>query len=458
MIALFIIIGNGLLALLAEIFKFQKFIFNITFVLLLAALASNYWAWQHPQAFAPFSNMICFNMLELVLSSLLIAATILWLFIQRASHNHQTFGTDLSSLILFALAGGLLLTAFQNLTTLFIGVELLSIPLYVLAASHKNSADSHEAGFKYLILGAFASALLLFGIALLYGGAASFDINAIQAYLNAQANLPAFVKMGMLLLLIAFCFKVAIAPFHFWSPDVYEGAPMAITAFMSTVAKTASFYAFFKITMVCFNAPHTFWISMLMAFAVLSLILANTSALGQKHLKRLFAYSGISHSAFLLLIIIAQQKQALSVNALIMYTASYMLSGLGAFAILVKHGDVISDYAGFAKRNPTSAFSFSVCLLSMAGIPITAGFFSKYMVFVLLLSSSVSIWVSVIAIVAALIGIYYYIRLITQLYSKTAEEPQGSTQTDNNWIALLCAIALLVIGFFPQSLGGIFTF
>jgi len=197
---------------------------------------------------------------------------------------------------------------------------------------------------------------------------------------------------------------------------------------------------------------------MLMAFAVLSLILANTSALGQKHLKRLFAYSGISHSAFLLLIIIAQQKQALSVNALIMYTASYMLSGLGAFAILVNHGDVISDYAGFAKRNPTSAFSFSVCLLSMAGIPITAGFFSKYMVFVLLLSSSVSIWVSVIAIVAALIGIYYYIRLITQLYSKTAEEPQGPTQTDNNWIALLCAIALLVIGFFPQSLGGIFTF
>ena len=141
-----------------------------------------------------------------------------------------------------------------------------------------------------------------------------------------------------------------------------------------------------------------------------------------------------------------------------MYTASYMLSGLGAFAILVKHGDVISDYAGFAKRNPTSAFSFSVCLLSMAGIPITAGFFSKYMVFVLLLSSSVSIWVSIIAIVAALIGIYYYIRLITQLYSKTAEEPQGPIQTDNNWIALLCAIALLVIGFFPQSLGGIFTF
>lgn len=457
MIALFIIIGNGLLALLAEIFKFQKLIFSFTGVLLLCALASNYWAWQHPQAFAPFSNMICFNMLELVLSSLLISATLIWLFVQRASNNEHPFNADLSSLILFALSGGLLLTAFQNLTTLFIGVELLSIPLYVLAASHKDSANSHEAGFKYLILGAFASAILLFGIALLYGGAASFDIKTIQSYLNAQANLPAFVKMGMILIILAFCFKVAIAPFHFWSPDVYEGAPMAITAFMSTVAKTASFYGFFKIAMVCFNAPHTFWIAMLVIFAVLSLILANTSALGQQRLKRLFAYSGISHSAFLLLIIIAQQKQALTVNALIMYTASYMISSLGAFAVLVKHGEVISDYAGFAQQNPKTAFSFSVCLLSMAGIPITAGFFAKFMVFQLVLSSSLSIWVSVIAMVSALIGIYYYIRLITQLYSKTAA-PQAHTQTDNNWVAVLCAIALLVMGLFPQSLGGIFTF
>ena len=456
MIALFLIIGNGLLALITEIFKLQKILFALTLVLLVGAFSWNLWEWNHTLRIMAFENMIAFNQLELVLSNILIGGTLIWFFLHR---NHsKKIGTDTISLVLFALSGGILLCSFQNLTTLFIGVELLSIPLYILAASDKESADSHEAGFKYLIMGAFASALLLFGIALLYGGSGSFDMSKIQLYFNSQNELPSFVKLGVLLILISFCFKTAIAPFHFWSPDVYEGAPLTITAFMSTVGKIASFFAFFKLALFSFTSTQEYWIPVLTVLAVISLIVSNTTALQQTRLKRLFAYSGISHSAFLLLIIVAHQQTAFSINALVLYASSYIISGLGAFSIISKHGDNMSEYESFGKNFPLSAISFSICILSMAGIPVTAGFFAKFMVFQLLFLSPVSIAIIILAITAALVGIFYYLRFITSFYTTPEDVWMNKLSSNQNWIAIICALGLVVLGLFPQILGGVFTF
>src|ERR1700751_6007526 len=220
---LFIISGLGILAMLAEIFKFKRALYLIVLVGILAAYVANFMEFNNNMSIEEFNNMIRFDNVALAFSGVIIITAFFWFILANDYFNNETSLADHFALVLFAITGGLMLTAFSNMTTLFLGIEILSIPLYVLAASKKNDMKSNEAGFKYLIMGSMASAFLLFGIALIYGATGSFDLLQIRAAVSA-GNMPVFFYAGVIMMLAAMCVKVSAAPFHFWAPDVYEGS------------------------------------------------------------------------------------------------------------------------------------------------------------------------------------------------------------------------------------------
>ena len=247
MIALFTIAGLGILALLAEIFKFRKFLNFIVPLGVLAAYCLNFYEWNHEIKIAQFQGMLSFGKVELACSGVILATAFFWFIFANDYFENESTAPDHFALVCFAITGAIMLVSFTNMTMLFLGVEILSIPLYVLAASRKNDIASNEAGFKYFLMGAFASGFLLFGIALIYGATGSFDLATIYSKVSEMkvaATIPSFFYVGVLMMLIAMCFKIAAAPFHFWSPDVYQGSPTVITAFMGTIVKTAGVVAF----------------------------------------------------------------------------------------------------------------------------------------------------------------------------------------------------------------------
>ena len=383
---LLIISGLGILAMVAEIFKFKKLLLPMVLLGIVAAYAFNFMEWTNGYNISYFNNMIAFDKLALAFSGIIIATAFFWFILANDYFEEDTNVVDHFALVLFALVGALMLTSFKNMTTLFLGVEIMSIPLYVLAASQKKNMKSNEAGFKYLIMGSFASGFLLFGIALIYGACGSFDIMAIREYISVNSNnMPMFFYVGIIMMLVAMCFKISAAPFHFWAPDVYEGSPTLITALMSTVVKTAAFAAFMRLFLVGFAGVSEMWTGVLAGIVALSLVIANFSAAMQSNVKRMLAYSSISHAAFMLMVILANVRSNISVDALLYYSLAYSIGSIAAFGIVYnvsKDGNEnIDAFNGLAKRNPGMAVCMTIAMLSLAGIPITSGFFAKYFVF-----------------------------------------------------------------------------
>jgi NADH-quinone oxidoreductase subunit N len=291
-----------------------------------------------------------------------------------------------------------MLTAYKNMTTLFLGIEIMSIPLYVLAASKKNDVSSNEAGFKYLILGSFATGFLLFGIALVYGATGTFDIMAIRAKISAaQGAMPMFFYVGVMMMLVAMSFKVSAAPFHFWAPDVYQGSPTVITAFMSTIVKTAAFAAFIRLFLVSFGGIDERWNMVMAVIIALSLVVSNITAASQNNVKRMLAYSSISHAAFMLMAILAVQP-GMSIPSILYYTLAYSVGSITAFSVIYnvakKSTENIEAFNGLGKRNPLLAFCMLIAMLSLAGIPVTAGFFAKYYIFTTIMATSFKWFIS----------------------------------------------------------------
>jgi NADH-quinone oxidoreductase subunit N len=356
-----------------------------------------------------------------------------------------------------------MLTAFKNMTTLFLGVEIMSIPLYVLAASKKKDIKSNEAGFKYLIMGSFASGFLLFGIVLIYGATGSFDLLQIRHHIAQNTStLPLFFYVGVVFMLIAMCFKVSAAPFHFWAPDVYQGSPTLITALMSTVVKTAAFAAFMRLFLIGFAEISTIWTGILAGVIALSLVIANFSAAMQNNVKRMLAYSSISHAAFMLMVVLANVRSNMSVNALIYYSLAYSLGSIAAFGIvynITKNGNEnIDSFNGLSKRNPVLALCMTVAMLSLAGIPITSGFFAKYFVFTTLIGTQYK-WLIIIAVLTSLVGVYYYLRVIIAMYFKKEEIQESINVEKSNMLVIsLTALATIVIGVAPSIISEMFSF
>jgi len=351
------------------------------------------------------------------------------------------------SLLMFSLAGALIMTAFTDMFMFFLGLEILSIPIYVMAGSRKHDLRSNEASLKYFLTGAFATGLLLFGIAWVYGATGSFNIYEIQQAVLANSSPSAMLMIGILLIMSSFVFKVGAAPFHFWSPDVYDGAPHAVTGFMASVVKMAAFGAFLKLFSVCFGTTelHAFWGNALAVLTVITLFVGNLSALKQVRLKRLLAFSSITHVGYTLLVILTTEDLAVSMSDLWFYMTAYGFSIIAIITIGIVINDSedrIDALRGLGQRNPFLAIVAVVAVLSLAGVPPTAGFFGKYMVF----SHAWNDWwwLVIIALVNSAISIYYYLRMIGTVVSRE-EEPADKIKLSplTASVLVICLVAML---------------
>ena len=357
-------------------------------------------------------------------------------------------------LILLATLGMMLMAAGNELIIVFLGLELMSLSLYVLAGYFRESPASSEAGMKYLLLGAFASAFFLYGIALIYGGAGTTSIPAIAEAVTAENKSPLLLA-GMFLLVVGFGFKVAIVPFHQWAPDVYEGAPTTIAAFISAGPKAAGFAAFLRIFMEALPTLQVEWSGVLILLAMLTMTVGNIIAISQTNIKRMLAYSSIAHAGYVLIGLAAANNDGIS--SAMLYLLIYCVMNIGAFGavILAKTEDgeslLISDYAGLGTRKPLLAMFMTVMLLSLAGFPPTAGFVGKFYLFKAAIGSELYLLVIVGAINTA-ISAFYYLRVVVTMYMREPEEelefsPYASTLVIGLVIA---AIGVFLIGILPS--------
>jgi len=370
-------------------------------------------------------------------------------------------------LLLFAAFGMMTMAAAQDLIVIFIALEIMSLSVYILTGFRRSDRRSNEAAMKYFVLGSAASAVFLYGGALLYGATGSLNITRIlQWSIQSQAAVSALFVLGAALLLFGFLLKVAAVPFHMWMPDVYEGAPTPITGFMTTGIKAASFAAFVRVlSHLGFGQGLAETLNahvhdLLWAAAALTMLIGNVIALTQVNLKRMLAYSSIAHTGYLLVGMLAAPATEAGYGPVFMYLVAYTVMNLGAFALLgaiSKRADLgtnLHDLSGLARRSPWLAFAMSVFLLSMAGIPPTAGFAAKY----LMLSSAVQageIWLTVIAVLCSAISVYYYLRVLVYMYMR--EPAQAGAPESGSSFATAVTVAIMVVltlqmGLLPSSL------
>lgn len=457
--AIIILSGLGVLALLAELFRFRKLLFPLVLLGLAgaAATAMSYGWFDDGKYWNDlYGGMIRFDGFAVLMSSVIIITALLWFMMSQSYFKEESSKTDHYALVLFALAGAVTLTCYNNMAMLFLGIEMLSIPVYVLAGSRKDDLSSNESALKYFLMGSFATGFLLFGITLIYGATGSFDLAEIGAYVHDHAAaLPGIFNTGVLLLLVGLLFKVSAAPFHFWAPDVYQGAHTSVTAFMSTVVKTAAVAGFVRLFgSKVFADDVNFWGPVIGTCAGITIIVGNLYAVIQTSVKRLLAYSSISHAGFLLIAIVAG-----SAKAVVFYTAAYSLASLAAFTVLlviIQHSgdDLLDRFNGLGKRSPLMAFTLTIALLSLAGIPPFSGFFAKYYVFMSAFQSGHA-WLAVVGILGSLIGVYYYFRIIIGMYFKEAPEHADGAPAANDMQQLLLFITtlgIIVLGIMPDLL------
>ena len=342
------------------------------------------------------------------------------------------------------------MVSFGNLAMFFIGIEILSISLYVLAASKRLDVKSNEAGMKYFLLGSFASGIILFGICLIYGATGYFDIAEIYQ-LSEGAGIPIWFPIGLTLIIIGMLFKIAAVPFHFWAPDVYEGAPSLTTATMSTLAKVVAVATLYKLIHGMIpSIPYVFE-TIIVTLSILSMTVGNIMALRQKNVKRMLAFSGISHAGFMLMALLSFSSAA---GTLLYYTSAYALAGMAAFAVIIfvtrnKDNEDIVNFNGLGTSNPLLAGILTAALLSMAGIPVFSGFFAKLTLFTQTIQSGYLV-VVIAGVVNSIISVGYYFKLIVAMYTKEASEKQETTPFVYYFVAVVAILLNIIIGIFPN--------
>lgn len=353
------------------------------------------------------------------------------------------------ALIFFILCGVVLAATYGNMLMLFLSIEIISIPQYILAGSDKHNLKSHEASLKYFLMGAFSTGFLLMGIALLYGATGSFDITTMNL---AGRPIDAMALAGIILIAFALAFKVSAAPFHFWTPDVYDGAPTVVTSFISTIVKVGGFVAFIRLFHIAFGSPDVdkHWLLVLSIITAATLIIGNVTAVFQQSVKRMLAYSSISQAGFMLFAVIAMN--VLSWQGILLYAAAYSLATIGCFAILMKMKDYTYDgYNGLAQKQPLLALMNTIFLFSLVGIPATAGFLAKYFVLSAAVEKGGLLWLVILAVCCAAISAFYYFRLIWAMYFKAGDcqvEEHAITPAFKSVLALT-ALLVIILGVWP---------
>lgn len=368
-----------------------------------------------------------------------------------ALHRHKNHWSEMYALVLFSLCGGFLLFGFQNIIVLFLGIEILSIPLYVLAGSEKTDLRSVEASVKYFLMGAFATGFLLFGFALLYGSVGSFDLETISQFSQKQGENTKFI-LGAIFVLGAMAFKVAMIPFHMWSPDVYYGSPTWVTLFMVSVVKIAGFYAFFRLMNIAFIGIREDWLLVLYGMISLTLLVGSFLGLVQDDVKKMLAYSSIVNVGYIGLVFFGVDEN--SVQNLAFYLLAYSLANIGVFMGVIwvekyKESTFYHSFNGLAKSQKLLVLTISISLLSMAGIPFTAGFMGKLGMF--LPAVKESLFLVILAVLASVISMAYYLRLIMAMYFQKGGNNQFTQKLNLSY--QLIAIFVIVLTFILGVLG-----
>ncbi len=447
-------VGLGILCLVFEIFNARKAIVPITIVGLLAILGLNISEFDYPSSY--YNSMIVVNNFSVAFSSLFIILTI---FLVALGHdvykNHETKISDFIAIKVFLLSGSVAMVSFGNMAMFFLGIEVLSISLYILAASNRLSVKSNEAGMKYFLMGSFASGIILFGICLIYGATGSFNIQEIYD-LSQGMGIPQWFYIGLTMIIIGMFFKIAAVPFHFWAPDVYEGAPALSTATMSTLAKVVAVATLYKLVSSLDANVSTMFTNVVAIISVLSMTVGNIMALRQNNVKRMLAFSGISHAGFMLMTLL---NIANSQGSLLYYTCAYALAGIASFAVIIfvtrnKDNEDILNFNGLGKTNPLMAGILTASLLSMAGIPIFAGFFAKFMLFSNTIESGYLL-VVIAAVINSIISVGYYFKLILAMYTREPNEVGEKTPFVYYFVGLTSILLNIAIGIFPDFVIGL---
>lgn len=458
----------GMISMFLGFLKNKALATSATLFFLFVTLAATVMQVALPTSFTdPINvNMMVWDNPAIVYSSLLIFIALLLVGLtDEFGAESEKHGAEFYALMLFSLVGGIMMVSYENLIMLFIGLEILSIAMYILAGSAKKNLASNEAALKYFLMGAFASGILLFGVALIYGATSSFELTGIQAHLtvlNGQTDI--LLITGVLFVLVGMLFKLAAAPFHFWTPDVYEGSPTLFTAFMGTIVKAAGIAALYRLLGSMSESGYDIWWKSVVAVAALTLVIANITATRQDSFKRVMAWSSISHAGYLLIGLIAFNNDG--EEAVVFYILAYAIANITAFGVLhavTKGTDNFrfDRFNGLAKSHPLLALAMLISMCSLAGIPLTAGFFGKLFLILAAFKNGGFDWLLVLAIIMSAVGIYYYFRVVIAMYFKEATNTEGETQaialTPLYGLTLLITSGLtLLLGIWPGLIANVY--
>jgi NADH-quinone oxidoreductase subunit N len=396
----------------------------------------------------PYSNFF-----KLVLY--IAAAITILLSISYLKQEHINVG-EYYAFILFATTGMMVMVSGADLLVIFLGLELTALSFYILVGFKRFDVKSLEAAAKYFVLGSFSSGILLFGISLLFGLAGTTHLETLSRRLQAMVmagDLDPVWILAMIMLLVGFCFKVAVIPFHMWAPDVYEGAPTPITAFLSVASKAASFAVFLRVFQGALGGMHDSWQLLLILLSVLTIFLGNIVAIAQSNIKRMLAYSSIAHAGYAMIGLLVGSR--MGTFSVMLYMLFYAFMNLGAFGMVIQlrksglEGDEISDFSGLAKHHRLAAFIMLVFMFSLAGIPPTAGFVGKFYIFMAAVQANMA-WLAVLGVIGSAISAYFYLRVVMVMYMK---EPNGEVTLFTPRAAVFAltvvAVAVVVLGVFP---------
>jgi NADH-quinone oxidoreductase subunit N len=431
---------------------------NIAIAALLVLLAANIadtYGWFSIKA--DVKNMLRFQVFGLYFNSIVFAATLIYFLLSGSDIvNVGPKAAEYFALIFFVLCGVSILSAFNNTLMLFLGIEIMSIPLYILTGTDKKNLKSNEASLKYLLMGSFSTGILLMGIALMYGVSGNFSIDSVSVLKGAAggavANTGILLPVGLLFIFIAMAFKVSAAPFHFWTPDVYDGSPSVFTSFMATIVKAAAFIAFvriFETRMAELGASAKIIIPLVI---IATLFIGNITAVFQQSVKRMLAYSSIAQAGFMLFALYSLND--IAKEGIILYSIAYSFATIGIFAILIKMKDyTFEGFNGLAKKQPVLAVTNTIFLLSLAGIPLTAGFFAKYYMLLSAVKANgqYALWLVVVAVLFAAVSVYYYFRVIQAMYFKEGEAETADIKPGFKMGLIILAALIILVGIFPSA-------
>lgn len=457
MSALLAVSGLGIVCLLLEICNLRRILVSVTIVALSGIVGMTMVELCMGESLLGTDqyNMVVSSGFTQAFTILFILLTILIVAMDPTFYKEKIVKiADYVALKVFILAGAIAMVSFGNLAMFFIGLEVLSIAAYVLAASEPKSIGSNEAGAKYFIMGAFASSFILFGIALVYGATGSFDIATITTSSLAQGEtLPIWFKLGFLMITVGMLFKASIVPFHFWAPDVYEGSPTLVTALMSTLIKVVAIASLYKVMSIMVAGITPAYQVIIMVLSILSMTVGNITALAQSNIKRMMAFSGISHAGFMITV-------GMSANTVLYYAAAYAFAGIAAFSVILsvcqgKDNEEISNFHGLARRKPILAILLTGALLSLGGIPLFSGFFAKFFVFDQMLQSKYPLLI-IFAILNSIVAVYYYFKVVNVMFTKESESDEPINAPREYVVAGVIALTLnLVLGIFPSIVMGL---